>query len=179
MSSVNSDINLNNEFKSQLKKELTSTVFNEIKNVVRTKHFANPEPALRAAETTKLNNQLTKIQNNLKTLSNPQDDKFKYIAAVTPIHLFNPSFQGKARSQAATMKLRYQGLADDCALIIDQLKRNKIALKSYRDSLPRRAGIEKLHAKINIQEEEIENNLEFYTKVQDKLSGSEGKFRGN
>ena len=100
-------------------------------------------------------------------------ETFELLSTVTPIHLFNPSFQGKARDDASSMKVTYVGLAEDCDLLVGQLRRDKMILERYLNSLPvvsMETRIQKLKKKIKDELEELNYNLKIYEVAQKKLA---------
>ncbi|HAU0865515.1 interaptin [Legionella pneumophila] len=171
----------NKKFKDDLLRELTPTVFNEIKNDLRRQELLDTNPAHVMAAIKDLNTEFEAI----KKITGPiraNADKLKFINDIDPVHLYNPTFQGTARSKAAQMKERYEGLSRDCELVVDQLRRQVIALEGHLKSLPqdsqfKAAGltleqkeeIKKLRTDLQTELDAVRKDLDFYKKIQGKL----------
>ncbi|HAT1792204.1 TPA: interaptin [Legionella pneumophila] len=171
----------NKKFKDDLLRELTPTVFNEIKNDLRRQELLDTNPAHVMAAIKDLNTEfeaIKKITGPIRTNA----DKLKFINDIDPVHLYNPTFQGTARSKAAQMKERYEGLSRDCELVVDQLRRQVIALEGHLKSLPqdsqfKAAGltleqkeeIKKLRTHLQTELDAVRKDLDFYKKIQGKL----------
>ncbi|CZG02085.1 Uncharacterised protein [Legionella pneumophila] len=171
----------NKKFKDDLLRELTPTVFNEIKNDLRRQELLDTNPAHVMAAIKDLNTEfeaIKKITGPIRTNA----DKLKFINDIDPVHLYNPTFQGTARSKAAQMKERYEGLSRDCELVVDQLRRQVIALEGHLKSLPqdsqfKAAGltleqkdeIKKLRTDLQTELDAVRKDLDFYKKIQGKL----------
>ncbi len=80
------------------------------------------------------------------------------------------------------MKERYEGLSRDCELVVDQLRRQVIALEGHLKSLPqdsqfKAAGltleqkeeIRKLRTELQTELDAVRKDLDFYKKIQGKL----------
>ncbi|HHU0102470.1 TPA: interaptin [Legionella pneumophila] len=171
----------NKKFKDDLLRELTPTVFNEIKNDLRRQELLDTNPAHVMAAIKDLNTEfeaIKKITGPIRTNA----DKLNFINDIDPVHLYNPTFQGTARSKAAQMKERYEGLSRDCELVVDQLRRQVIALEGHLKSLPqdsqfKAAGltleqkdeIKKLRTDLQTELDAVRKDLDFYKKIQGKL----------
>ncbi|HAU1141096.1 TPA: Dot/Icm T4SS effector Ceg28 [Legionella pneumophila] len=171
----------NKKFKDDLLRELTPTVFNEIKNDLRKQELLDTNPAHVMTAIKALSTELESI----KGITGPirtNADKLKFINDIDPVHLYNPTFQGTARSKAAQMKERYEGLSRDCELVVDQLRRQVIALEGHLKSLPqdsqfKAAGltleqkeeIRKLRTELQTELDAVRKDLDFYKKIQGKL----------
>ncbi|HFL3390214.1 TPA: interaptin, partial [Legionella pneumophila] len=106
-----------------------------IKNDLRKQELLDTNPANVMTAIKALSTELESI----KGITGPirtNADKLKFINDIDPVHLYNPTFQGTARSKAAQMKERYEGLSRDCELVVDQLRRQVIALEGHLKSLP-------------------------------------------
>ncbi|HAU0840538.1 TPA: interaptin [Legionella pneumophila] len=171
----------NKKFKDYLLRELTPTVFNEIKNDLRRQELLDTNPAHVMAAIKDLNTEfeaIKKITGPIRTNA----DKLKFINDIDPVHLYNPTFQGTARSKAAQMKDRYEGLSRDCELVVDQLRRQVIALEGHLKSLPKdgqfkaagltleqKEEIKKLRTDLQTELDAVRKDLDFYKKIQGKL----------
>ncbi|TIE19657.1 interaptin [Legionella pneumophila] len=171
----------NKKFKDDLLRELTPTVFNEIKNDLRMQELLDTNPAHVMAAIKDLNTEfeaIKKITGPIRTNA----DKLKFINDIDPVHLYNPTFQGTARSKAAQMKDRYEGLSRDCELVVDQLRRQVIALEGHLKSLPKdgqfkaagltleqKEEIKKLRTELQTELDAVRKDLDFYKKIQGKL----------
>ncbi|HAT8966378.1 TPA: interaptin [Legionella pneumophila subsp. pneumophila] len=171
----------NKKFKDDLLRELTPTVFNEIKNDLRRQELLDTNPAHVMAAIKDLNTEfeaIKKITGPIRTNA----DKLKFINDIDPVHLYNPTFQGTARSKAAQMKDRYEGLSRDCELVVDQLRRQVIALEGHLKSLPKdgqfkaagltleqKEEIKKLRTELQTELDAVRKDLDFYKKIQGKL----------
>ncbi|HAT2009703.1 TPA: interaptin [Legionella pneumophila] len=171
----------NKKFKDDLLRELTPTVFNEIKNDLRKQELLDTNPANVMAAIKDLNTEfeaIKKITGPIRTNA----DKLKFINDIDPVHLYNPTFQGTARSKAAQMKERYEGLSRDCELVVDQLRRQVIALEGHLKSLPKdgqfkasgltleqKEEIKKLRTELQTELDAVRKDLDFYKKIQGKL----------
>ncbi|HBD7490674.1 TPA: interaptin [Legionella pneumophila] len=171
----------NKKFKDDLLRELTPTVFNEIKNDLRRQELLDTNPAHVMAAIKDLNTEfeaIKKITGPIRTNA----DKLKFINDIDPVHLYNPTFQGTARSKAAQMKDRYEGLSRDCELVVDQLRRQVIALEGHLKSLPKdgqfkaagltleqKEEIRKLRTELQTELDAVRKDLDFYKKIQGKL----------
>lgn len=171
----------NKKFKDDLLRELTPTVFNEIKNDLRRQELLDTNPAHVMAAIKDLNTEfeaIKKITGPIRTNA----DKLKFINDIDPVHLYNPTFQGTARSKAAQMKERYEGLSRDCELVVDQLRRQVIALEGHLKSLPKdgqfkaagltleqKEEIKKLRTDLQTELDAVRKDLDFYKKIQGKL----------
>ncbi|MFO3148564.1 Dot/Icm T4SS effector Ceg28, partial [Legionella pneumophila serogroup 1] len=171
----------NKKFKDDLLRELTPTVFNEIKNDLRKQELLDTNPANVMAAIKDLNTEfeaIKKITGPIRTNA----DKLKFINDIDPVHLYNPTFQGTARSKAAQMKERYEGLSRDCELVVDQLRRQVIALEGHLKSLPKdgqfkasgltleqKEEIKKLRTDLQTELDAVRKDLDFYKKIQGKL----------
>ncbi|WBV69731.1 Dot/Icm T4SS effector Ceg28 [Legionella pneumophila] len=171
----------NKKFKDDLLRELTPTVFNEIKNNLRKQELLDTNPAHVMTAIKALSTELESI----KGITGPirtNADKLKFINDIDPVHLYNPTFQGTARSKAAQMKERYEGLSRDCGLVVDQLRRQVVALEGHLKSLPKegefkaagltleqKAEIKKLRTDLEAELSAVREDLDFYKKIQGKL----------
>ncbi|MFO2471632.1 Dot/Icm T4SS effector Ceg28 [Legionella pneumophila serogroup 1] len=171
----------NKKFKDDLLRELTPTVFNEIKNDLRKQELLDTNPAHVMTAIKALSTELESI----KGITGPirtNADKLKFINDIDPVHLYNPTFQGTARSKAAQMKERYEGLSRDCGLVVDQLRRQVVALEGHLKSLPKegefkaagltleqKAEIKKLRTDLEAELSAVREDLDFYKKIQGKL----------
>ncbi|HAT1775374.1 interaptin [Legionella pneumophila] len=171
----------NKKFKDDLLRELTPTVFNEIKNDLRKQELLDTNPAHVMTAIKALSTELESI----KGITGPirtNADKLKFINDIDPVHLYNPTFQGTARSKAAQMKERYEGLSRDCGLVVDQLRRQVVALEGHLKSLPKegefkaagltleqKAEIKKLRTDLESELSAVREDLDFYKKIQGKL----------
>ncbi|HEO1453463.1 TPA: interaptin [Legionella pneumophila] len=171
----------NKKFKDDLLRELTPTLFNEIKNDLRKQELLDTNPTHVMIAINALSTELESV----KGITGPirtNADKLKFINDIDPVHLYNPTFQGTARSKAAQMKARYQGLSRDCELVVDQLRRQVIALEGHLKSLPQdgqfkatgltleqKEEIKKLRAALQTELDAVRKDLDFYKKIQGKL----------
>ncbi|HHL3493571.1 TPA: interaptin [Legionella pneumophila] len=171
----------NKKFKDDLLRELTPTVFSEIKNDLRKQELLDTNPAHVMAAIKDLNTEfeaIKKITGPIRTNA----DKLKFINDIDPVHLYNPTFQGTARSKAAEMKERYEGLSRDCGLVVDQLRRQVVALEGHLKSLPKdsefkatgltleqKEEIKKLRTDLEAELSAVRKDLDFYKKIQGKL----------
>ncbi|HDO7805557.1 TPA: interaptin [Legionella pneumophila] len=171
----------NKKFKDDLLRELTPTLFNEIKNDLRKQELLDTNPANVMSAIKALSTELESI----KGITGPirtNADKLKFINDIDPVHLYNPTFQGTARSKAAQMKERYEGLSRDCELVVDQLRRQVIALEGHLKSLPKdgqfkaagltleqKEEIKKLRTDLQAELDAVRKDLDFYKKIQGKL----------
>lgn len=169
------------KLKQDCLRELTPALFNEIKNDLRKQELLDTNPAHVMAAIKDLNTEfeaIKKITGPIRTNA----DKLKFINDIDPVHLYNPTFQGTARSKAAQMKERYEGLSRDCGLVVDQLRRQVIALEGHLKSLPqdgqfKAAGltleqkdeIKKLRTDLQTELDAVRKDLDFYKKIQGKL----------
>ncbi|KTD57255.1 hypothetical protein [Legionella shakespearei] len=172
-------------FKTRLLNEFSPALFDEIKQGLLKEQF-------KLASVDDVTKALTKVQKDLtdmQALHKPIVDNvshFKPLEKVEPHHLYNPAFHGTAQVHAAEMKEKYQEFSNTCNDIVDQLRRNKNHLEDYLKSLPKDAD---LHASLPLAERKkiealrkelaaelvvVNKNLEFYEKVQEKLSGEKG-----
>ena len=135
----------------------------------------NPHIAYRAIE--RMHDDIQAIEDHLYPLT-ANRDTFELLNQVQPIHLFNPAFQAKAKSKALAMKEKYQDLSKDCDWLVAELKRVKLILEHYLNSLPLKdypdfeeaeAVIIRLRKKITDELEEIKHNLIIYEAGQNKL----------
>ncbi|HBC0075992.1 TPA: interaptin [Legionella pneumophila] len=169
------------KLKQDCLRELTPALFNEIKNDLRKQELLDTNPANVMTAIKALSTELESI----KGITGPirtNADKLKFINDIDPVHLYNPTFQGTARSKAAQMKERYEGLSRDCELVVDQLRRQVIALEGHLKSLPqdsqfKAAGltleqkeeIRKLRTELQTELDAVRKDLDFYKKIQGKL----------
>ncbi|HAT6976990.1 TPA: interaptin [Legionella pneumophila] len=169
------------KLKQDCLRELTPALFNEIKNDIRKQELLDTNPANVMTAVHDLNTEfeaIKKITGPIRTNA----DKLKFINDIDPVHLYNPTFQGTARSKAAQMKERYEGLSRDCELVVDQLRRQAIALEGHLKSLPqdsqfKAAGltleqkeeIKKLRTDLQTELDAVRKDLDFYKKIQGKL----------
>ncbi len=105
--------------------------------------------------------------------------EIKKLSDIQDIHLLNPAFQGKAKSKSVDMLERFQQMADDCNIVVDQLRRQKAQLEGFIGSLPHIDDVDDanelafLHyshdSKIELTK--INEDLALYEKAQAKLYG--------
>ncbi|HAT1596572.1 TPA: interaptin [Legionella pneumophila] len=169
------------KLKQDCLRELTPALFNEIKNDVRKQELLDTNPANVMTAVHDLNTEfeaIKKITGPIRTNA----DKLKFINDIDPVHLYNPTFQGTARSKAAEMKERYEGLSRDCGLVVDQLRRQVVALEGHLKSLPKdsefkatgltleqKEEIKKLRTDLEAELSAVRKDLDFYKKIQGKL----------
>ncbi|HAT1867869.1 TPA: interaptin [Legionella pneumophila] len=169
------------KLKQDCLRELTPALFNEIKNDIRKQELLDTNPANVMTAVHDLNTEfeaIKKITGPIRTNA----DKLKFINDIDPVHLYNPTFQGTARSKAAEMKERYEGLSRDCGLVVDQLRRQVVALEGHLKSLPKdsefkatgltleqKEEIKKLRTDLEAELSAVRNDLDFYKKIQGKL----------
>lgn len=171
----------NKKFKDDLLRELTPTLFNEIKNDLRKQELLDINPVNVMTAIKDLSTELESIK-GITGLIRTNADKLKFINDIDPVHLYNPTFQGTARSKAAQMKERYEGLSRDCGLVVDQLRRQVIALEGHLKSLPKegqfkatgltleqKEEIKKLRTDLQTELDAVREDLDFYKKVQGNL----------
>ena len=161
-------------FKSSLSKELPSSLFYDMKKNVLNADLKSDKEEVVDGATEQMEVQIKALHDIMKPLTKHRDT-FALLAKVNPIHLFNPSFQGKARDVDEVLKQRHKDLAADCDLVVDELRRNKQILVSYLESIPNKDDlkgkhpeIEKLRGKITAEIAEVDANLKIYVMAQQK-----------
>lgn len=171
--------------KSRLTNEFSSALFNAIKHGILKEQF-------KAVSPDEVNEAINKVQKDLAAMQLMHKhiirnvSHFKPIEEVEPYHLYNPTFHGTAQLHAQEMKEKYEEFSENCDVIVDQLRRDKITLESYLENIPKladlapglplpeRKKIEILRKNIIIELAAVNKNLDFYEKVQNKLSGDKG-----
>ncbi|AMP93199.1 interaptin [Legionella pneumophila subsp. pascullei] len=169
------------KLKQDCLRELTPTLFNEIKNDLRKQELLDTNPANVMTAIKVLSTELESIKGITEPIRT-NTDKLKFINDIDPVHLYNPTFQGTARVKAAQMKERYEGLSRDCGLVVDQLRRQVVALEGHLKSLPKdnefkaagltleqKAEIKKLRTDLEAELSAVREDLDFYKKIQGKL----------
>jgi hypothetical protein len=125
----------------------------------------------------KMYDQLEAIHDHLRPLKTNRNT-FELLNTVQPIHLFNPSFQNKAKSEAVAIKGTYLALKKECDWFVDELQRSTLILEGYLSSLrlADNSYLEEFDDKIKrlrkiIREElkEIERNRAIYEEAHKKL----------
>ncbi len=166
-------------FVTGLTNEFTSTMYNEIKAGVRKRNISSADPEKATEALDKLEGEFENLQKGQKGLD-MKEEHAKFLK-VQPIHLFNPTFKEHARTEAATEKVKYQETAEECAGILDKLRRDRWALQGYLDSLPTghtdtkvAKKIADLRSRIEAERNQVDERIDFYKKVQDKLIGKDG-----
>ena len=166
--------------KARFINEFTSTLFNQLKAELRQENLINPDPIKANQSIKMMMEQIQVIHDDQKSLNQSKRNEYKPLLDVNPIHLMNPSFQGKIKNEAVKMKKDYQGKDEECNLAIDLLRRNKAILESTLASLPAenvihpdpaiQAKIQELRKNANNELAEVNENLDFYTQVQAKIT---------
>ncbi|HAT1883473.1 TPA: interaptin [Legionella pneumophila] len=169
------------KLKQDCLRELTPALFNEIKNDIRKQELLDTNPANVMTAVHDLNTEFEAIK-KITAPIRTNADKLKFINDIDPVHLYNPTFQGAARSKAAEMKERYEGLSRDCRLVVDQLRRQAVALEGHLKSLPKdsefkatgltleqKEEIKKLRTDLEAELNAVRKDLDFYKKIQGKL----------
>lgn len=104
--------------------------------------------------------------------------KLEPLAKIEPIHLMNPAFQSKSSSEIQEIKKKYQDLAANCELAIDELSRQKARLEDLVAHLPERnKSIEltnDVRYDVQLQYLSVLSELAFFKNVQQKLQGDQG-----
>ena len=168
--------------KAQLYSQLPSSTFYELKNAVLKNNLMSPSPAVVREALSNLNSVIQSI-NGHRNVTTKSREQYKFLEGVEPSHLYNPSFRGTAQFRAEKMKEKYQALSDDCDLIVDQLRRDqKIIEGFFKLNVQINGGLppdvtEKVNEadkKLNEEMVAIKSNLQFYEKIQQKLSGKDG-----
>ncbi|KTD46425.1 hypothetical protein [Legionella quateirensis] len=168
--------------KAQLYSQLSSSTFYELKNAVLKNNLTDPSPAVVTRALSDVNSVIESI-NGRRNVSTKSRAHYKFIEGVEPSHLYNPSFRGTAQFSAEKMKDKYQALSDDCDLILDQLRRDQKTIEGFfklkvqfNKGLPADliAKVDQLDQKLNEEMAAIKSNLQFYEKIQQKLSGKDG-----
>lgn len=182
---------LKSKFKFDLNPLVQDLAFERIKENMTNNAVLTVEGAITdmRASLTALTTQHESLKVNAK--------KLEQLATTEDLHLMNPAFQGKARAESVEMHNNFKELATDCDLIVDQLRRQQVALKGYKKSLPQNIGelrvpgapetnasddekarreeirlsINKLNEDLNSELKEVEEDLEFYENIQIKLHG--------
>ncbi|MBL7480227.1 hypothetical protein [Legionella bononiensis] len=173
---------VNLALKAQLYSQLSSSTFYELKNAVLKNNLADPSPAVVRQALSNLNSVIQSI-NGHRTVTTKSREHFKFLEGVEPSHLYNPSFRGTAQFRAEKMKDKYQALSDDCDLIVDQLRRDQKTIEGFFNlnvqmnrGLPSDVTekVNEVDKKLNEEMAAIKSNLQFYEKIQQKLSGKDG-----
>ncbi|CAM2858183.1 hypothetical protein [Legionella worsleiensis] len=166
---------------TQLKTLLPASVFYQMKNEAL-------ERNLRSTDSTTVSKALVDLegvihfvhQNN--DLATQTQNRYQFMESIEPYHLYNPAFKDKAFN-AQEMKTQYQLLATDCNLMVEQLRRDLNRLKSLpRPNLVQDPGLsneittkaQELNQQLTDELETLNSNLQFYEKMQQKLSGTDG-----
>lgn len=165
----------------RLKEELTQSVYHDIKNDIRHNAFMNFTSDV-------IQPIFKQVQLELKGLKKKHNltdeyyEKMKFIPAIQDHHIHNPLFQSKS----VPMREKYVEIAKECDVLIDQLRRDRTVLQGYLESTQMSeensaSGYVKLKKKVDafrveLEEEikKIDEQLEFYSEVQEKISGKDG-----
>jgi hypothetical protein len=172
----------NAALRAQLSSQLSSSMFYELKVAEVNKKILSRSSREFNEGITAVNEELKSVQKHHET-STKSMKHFKFIEGIEPYHLYNPTFRGEARRKAAEMKDKYQSISHDCDLIVDQLRRDQRKLENFFNlrgsldpSLPK-ADKDKLgviNQKLNKELAVIKSDLQYYEKIQQKLSGTNG-----
>lgn len=172
----------NGALRAQLSSQLPSSMFYELKVAEVNKKILSSSSREFNEAITAMNEELKSVQKNRET-STKSMKHFKFIERIEPYHLYNPTFRGEARRKAREMKDKYQSMSDDCDLIVEQLRRDQRKLENFfnlRGSLDpslTKADKDKLgviNQKLNKELAAIKSDLQYYEKIQQKLSGTNG-----
>lgn len=170
--------------KTSLTYALPLDKFNQIKNLVSAEKFLSTDATVVSAATDKVISILETAQNSHRDITKDAE-RFVFLKEMDNLnHLYNPEFHSAAKEHAGRMKKHYQMLADDCELIIKQLNWNQFILKEQLKGIPDASDIKvanpekqtiiSLCTSLNSELTAIDEDLEFYLLVKDKLSGKEG-----
>lgn len=166
--------------KKAMELEFTPAMFREMKNIARQRNFLSDKVANVVNALEVVQGRLLGIQENHKPITDSKE-KLKFINDIDPVHLYNPSFQGTAKSKAVEMRDRYQEMTKDTALTIDQLRRQAIDLESYLANLPddnqfnaplsleQKELIKQLRTDLEKELKAVREDLKFYENVQKNL----------
>jgi hypothetical protein len=172
-------IKLSNDFKTNLIRDLSTTVFIGLKRDMANTDLSSDDKAVVAPAIKQMNAQIKTLHDSTAVFTK-HNEKFELLGKIIPIHLFNPSFQGKAKAEARSMRAEYQQLGKDCDLVVNQLRRSKQFLVSYFHSLPEEEDnkkdgkiinpdIEKLRKKIREEIMEVNDNLKIYQQAKNTI----------
>lgn len=170
------------EFIAGITNEFTRSMYNEIKAGMRKRNISNSKVNIANDALDSLESEFENLQKGQKGLN--KKEELEIFLKIKPIHLFNPTFQTHARTEAAAEKAKYEATAEECASILDQLRRNRWSLQSYLDSLPTGTPphgdpavakrIADLRSSIEAERDEVDNRIDFYKQVEEKLIGKDG-----
>ncbi len=176
----------NSALRVQLYSQLSSTVFYDLKMELNNRKILSRSSRAFNEGINAANEELKSGQKN-REITTKSMKHFKFIEGIEPYHLYNPAFRGAARTQMVEMKAHYQSLSDECDLIIDQLRHQLRQQQSMLDNFKKiqgkidpsiaqvdRAKLTELNQKLNNELKAIQSDLQFYEKVQQKLSGDKG-----
>lgn len=161
------------QLRRQLLKELTPSVYNELRSEINIHRLKAGNSQVASSIIKEIDDELTKLIENRKKFDQVGINLEK-LKDINPIHLLNPAFQSKASSESAAMKETYQQLAKDCALIIDQLEREKNRLYQLEKILKQTEQDDELLVDVTSELLIVKSDLEFYNKIQEKLEGPTG-----
>lgn len=168
------------KLKKNLTREITPSVFDEMKNTARRAQFLSSKIDTVRTAFKEVVAGLEEIQKNHKPITDSKA-KLQFINGIDPVHLYNPSFQGTAKSKAVEMRERYQKMSKDNTLTVDQLRRQVIALEGYLANLPddnqfkaplspeQKELIKQLRTDLEKELKAVREDLKFYETVQKNL----------
>ena len=128
--------------KADLEKELTSTSYDKIKIQRDAGFIITTASTPVVTEVIKLINKDLNDIIESRTAFDKTKKKYAILDKINTLHLCDPALQSKPLREK--MKKEYQADADDCAVIIDQLTRNRAQLKAYQENLPKPLDIHPL-----------------------------------
>lgn len=173
-------------FTTQLENEVTSMSFQQLKNEAQNMLLS------KAASAAELEPALKTITDDLKKLKDARNliaesrKLFEPLDNISPEDLYNPAAQKKDKHHASNLKASYQLMAEDCDLMVDQLRRNHARIHGHLSSLPaqdrlssalpidEKDKITGLRDNLKAELELIKKDLDFYESAQQKLSGTNG-----
>ncbi|KTD31860.1 hypothetical protein, partial [Legionella maceachernii] len=121
---------------------------------------------------------------DIRNLNKDAEPALRKLAAITPIHLFNPGFQAAAKKHADELGSYYEGLAAKSTPLFEYLKILRADLKDKLASLPtdfelealgkdspQKQAIQKRRHSLNVILKEIQSDLDLHEPLQKKFYG--------
>lgn len=163
-----------------LQRELTSTLFNSLKKDMQNRIFAGNDPE-------SIKSLLPGMESTLKTLEKSHDVFESHKKGMVPIlriqdiHINNPVFQSKSKE----MRQKYMELAEQCDVLIDQLRTDRSLLEANIENTKKlpaddsvhngvRKQVDKLQIDLVTELNRTEAQIKFYNQVKTKISEPEG-----
>ncbi|WP_058533575.1 AAA family ATPase [Legionella saoudiensis] len=177
-----------NQFKASLERAITPAVFNEMQAALLQDACAEQKPEVAAKAVSNVQKILTQMQESQEKISKHLNSA-QFVFDVQEIHINNLIIreQEKDPKPGESLREKYTALAKSCDVQMNELRHAHARLRSLIDALPNTddiqdhntkaqvgAKIEALKGKLQAQLDKIDEQLEQYAEIKERINGRGG-----